>query len=123
MKDGMNYAPTGKPDPVCKSGGFLVGVIGLDHGHINGMCNGLVEAGAVVRLVYDDDTLRATAFAERYPGASVATSMEQVFEDPSIHLIASAAIPPSPPIPGWLASSRLTGLPLMALASGGMGGW
>lgn len=93
MKDGMNYAPTGKPDPVCKSGEFLVGVIGLDHGHINGMCNGLVEAGAVVRLVYDDDAQRATAFAERYPGARVATSMEQVFEDPSIHLIASAAIP------------------------------
>ena len=41
--DGQTYAPTGKPAPVCEKGEFLVGVIGLDHGHIYGMCNGLME--------------------------------------------------------------------------------
>jgi len=44
--NGMNYAPRGKSAPVCAKGDFRVGVIGLDHGHIFGMCNGLVEAGA-----------------------------------------------------------------------------
>ena len=42
---GMDYAPKGKAEPVCAKGEFPVGVIGLDHGHIYGMCNGLQEAG------------------------------------------------------------------------------
>ena len=53
--DGQNYAPKGKSDPVCAPGEFPVGVIGLDHGHIFGMCNGLMEAGAGIDYVYDPD--------------------------------------------------------------------
>ena len=45
-KDGMNYAPKGKENKVVKPGEFVVGVTALDHGHINGMTNGLLEAGA-----------------------------------------------------------------------------
>ena len=45
-KDGMNYAPKGKPNPVVNKGEFVFAVIGLDHGHIYGMSNGLLEAGA-----------------------------------------------------------------------------
>ena len=45
--DGMNYAPVGKPDPVVKPGEFVFAAIGLDHGHIYGMTNGLLEAGTV----------------------------------------------------------------------------
>ena len=40
--------PKGKPNPVVKPGEFLFAAIGLDHGHINGQCNGLIEAGAEV---------------------------------------------------------------------------
>ena len=47
--DGMNYAPKGKPNPVVKPGEFIFSVIALDHGHIFGMCNGLVEAGATIK--------------------------------------------------------------------------
>ncbi|GMA58939.1 hypothetical protein GCM10025858_34420 [Alicyclobacillus sacchari] len=43
-RDGMNYAPQGKPNPVCEKGEFRFAAIGLDHGHIYGMCNGLIEA-------------------------------------------------------------------------------
>ena len=43
-QDGMNYAPTGRPKPVCSPGDFVFAAVGLDHGHINGMCNGLIEA-------------------------------------------------------------------------------
>ena len=45
-KDGSSYAPKGKANVVCAPGEFPVGVIGLDHLHILGMCNGLTEAGA-----------------------------------------------------------------------------
>ena len=44
--DGMIYAPRGKPNPVVGPDEFIVAAIGLDHGHIYGMCNGLIEAGA-----------------------------------------------------------------------------
>ena len=45
-KDGMNYAPQGKINHVVEPGEFNVGITALDHGHINGMTNGLIEAGA-----------------------------------------------------------------------------
>jgi len=91
--DGQQYAPEGKPQPVCKKGEFLVGVIGLDHGHIFGMCNGLSEAGADIAFVYDSDVKKVEAFQEKFPSAKQATSKLEVLEDPSLHLIASAGIP------------------------------
>ena len=52
-QDGMNYAPKGKINRVVEPGEFNVGVTALDHGHINGMTNGLIEAGATIKYVYD----------------------------------------------------------------------
>ena len=60
--DGMNYAPQGKPDPVVKKGEFRFAAIGLDHGHIYGQCNGLLEAGAELVAVYDFDSAKVDAF-------------------------------------------------------------
>ncbi len=92
-KDGMNYAPEGKKlEPVCKKGDFRVGVIGLDHGHITGMCSGLVEAGAEITMVYDPDAAKAEGFAARFPGTKIAARREDVLEDKSIQMIASAAV-------------------------------
>lgn len=54
-KDGMNYAPKGKPCPVVKPGEFIFAAIGLDHGNIYGMSNGLLEAGADIKWAYDPD--------------------------------------------------------------------
>ena len=53
--DGMNYAPKGKPNIVVQKGEFVFAAIALDHGHIYGMCNGLQEAGAELKWVYDQD--------------------------------------------------------------------
>jgi len=92
-ESGMNYAPKGKPSPVVKPGEFIFAAIGLDHGHIGGMCNGLVEAGASLKLVYDPDTDKAEKLAANFPGAKVACSEEEVFQDKEIALVASAAIP------------------------------
>ena len=92
-KDGMNYAPKGKPNPVVKEGEFQIAAAALDHGHIFGMCNGLVEGGATLKWVYDPDPKKVAAFLEAFPGVGVAESLEQVLNDPEIKLVAAAAIP------------------------------
>ncbi|MCU0791760.1 MAG: Gfo/Idh/MocA family oxidoreductase [Opitutaceae bacterium] len=91
--DGMNYAPQGKPSPVVKPGEFVFAATNLDHGHIHGQCNGLVEAGGQLKWVFDADTAKAQALAARYPGAQVARSLEQILDDSAVHLVAAAAIP------------------------------
>lgn len=91
-KDGMNYAPKGKPNPVVGKGEFLFAAIGLDHGHIYGMCNGLIEAGADLVAVYDPDPNKVERFVETYPQAKAASSEEEILNDPSIRLVAGAAI-------------------------------
>ncbi|MCP1312021.1 Gfo/Idh/MocA family protein [Paenibacillus tyrfis] len=91
--DGMNYAPQGKPNPVVKPGEFAFAAIGLDHGHIFGMCNGLMEAGADLVAVYDPDPAKVEAFVKRYPQAKAAASEEEILHDPSIQLVAAAAVP------------------------------
>ena len=91
--DGMNYAPQGKPSPVVKPGEFIFAAVHLDHGHINGQCNGLVEAGGQLKWVYDADTAKAEALAARFPGAKVARSLDEVLADPAVQLVAAAAIP------------------------------
>ena len=83
--DGQFYAPKGKPSPVCKPGEFKIGVIGLDHGHIYGMCNGLTEAGATVEAVYDPDPAKVGAFRKQYPEARIALR----FTDPLQLLVAT----------------------------------
>jgi predicted dehydrogenase len=89
---GMNYAPKGKPNPVVGPGEFKIAAVRLDHGHINGMCNGLTEAGATVKWVYDADPKKTDAFRKTYPEAAVAPSLEAVLDDPEIKLVACAAV-------------------------------
>lgn len=91
--DGMNYAPQGKPNPVVKAGEFRFAAIGLDHGHITGMCNGLIEAGAELAWVYDLDPARVAAFQATFPQAQAAASEAQILDDPAIRLVACAAVP------------------------------
>jgi predicted dehydrogenase len=90
--DGMNYAPKGKPNPVVGPGEFNFAAVRLDHGHIYGMCNGLTEAGATVKWVYDADPKKTDAFLLKYPQAKVARSMDEVLSDPDVKLVASSAI-------------------------------
>lgn len=91
--DGMNYAPQGKPRPVVKPGEFIFAAVALDHGHIYGMCNGLIEAGATLKSVYDPDPAKVAAFCQRYPGVKPAASEMEILEDPEVMLVAGAAVP------------------------------
>ncbi|MCL1987151.1 MAG: Gfo/Idh/MocA family oxidoreductase [Firmicutes bacterium] len=91
--DGMNYAPKGKPNPVVKAGEFVFAAIGLDHGHIGGMCNGLIEAGATLKYIYDSDADRLARYLKEYPTAKAATSEDEILNDSEVKLIANAGIP------------------------------
>ncbi|MBB6730130.1 Gfo/Idh/MocA family protein [Cohnella zeiphila] len=93
--DGMNYAPVSaaKPKPVCRPGEFVFASAALDHGHIYGQTNGLLEAGATLKWVYDPDPAKVAQFIEKYPQAKAADSLETVLADPEVRLVAAAAIP------------------------------
>ncbi len=90
--DGMNYAPKGKPNPVVAPGEFQFAAIGLDHGHVYGMCNGLIEAGGELVYVYDPDPEKVGRFLQQYPQVQAALSEAEIFADDRIQLVASANI-------------------------------
>jgi predicted dehydrogenase len=91
--DGMNYAPQGQAKAVCAPGEFRFAAVGLDHGHINGQCNGLIEAGGELTLVFDPDPAKVEQFRRTYPDVKAARSAAEVLEDPSIRLVTSACVP------------------------------
>ena len=91
-KDGMNYAPKGKPSPVVAPGEFCIAAIALDHGHIYGMCNGLTEAGAKEKWVYDPDAEKVRRFLEAFPEAKAASGEEEILSDPEVKLVCGAAV-------------------------------
>lgn len=92
VSDGMNYAPKGKPAPVVKPGEFIFSAAHLDHGHIYGMTNGLLEAGGTLKYVYDPDPNKVAQFVKTYPQVQVALSEEQVMEDRETHMVCGAHI-------------------------------
>jgi predicted dehydrogenase len=91
--DGMNYAPQGKARPVVKPGEFVFAAAFLEHGHIYGQCNGLLEAGAELKWVYDADPKKVEAFLAKCPQAKVARSFDEILADPAVKLVAAAAVP------------------------------
>jgi predicted dehydrogenase len=93
VSEGMNYAPEGKPHPVCRPGEFALAAVHLDHGHIYGMCGGLVEAGADVKWVYDPDPAKVDHFRVKFPAARVARSLDEILDDDAVQLVAGAAVP------------------------------
>lgn len=90
--DGMNYAPKGISRPVVKPGEFVFAVTALNHGHIYGMTNGLLEAGATLKYVYDPDPVKVKAFMSEYPQVKEAESLSQILQDKAVALVAAAAI-------------------------------
>jgi predicted dehydrogenase len=91
--DGMNYAPQGKPRPVVGPGEFIFAAAHLEHGHIYGQCNGLLEAGGELKWVYDPDPKKVDAFRAKYPQARVARDLAEILDDPAVHLVTAAAVP------------------------------
>ena len=93
MKEGMSYAPKGKLAPVVKPGDFTFAAVALEHGHIYGQCNGLLEAGAELRYVYDPDPAKIAQFCKTFPQVKLVDALDHILDDPEIKLVAAAAIP------------------------------
>lgn len=68
-------------------------VIGLNHGHIYGMVDSLIGGGGRLVAVYSREAELLPRFTQRYPTVKVAKSENEIIEDDSIQLIASAGIP------------------------------
>ena len=68
-------------------------VIGLNHGHIYGVVEALIEGGGELVAVYSREPELLTGFTRRYPKVKIAKSENEILEDNSIQLVASAGIP------------------------------
>ena len=90
--DGMNYAPQGRPQPVVKPGEFVFSCARIDHGHIYGMCNGLLEAGGTLKYVYDPDPNKVAQFVKTYPQAKPVDSLDAILEDQDTLMVLSSAV-------------------------------
>ena len=62
-------------------------------GHIYGMCNGLTEAGGLLKSVYDPDPKKVEAFCKAFPGVKVASSEAEILDDKEVMMVAGAAVP------------------------------
>lgn len=92
ISDAMRYAPQIKPTPVVRPGEFVFSAMRLDHGHIGGMCDALIQAGATLKYVYDPDPQKVANFQKSFPQAIAARCEEEVLEDRDTRLIAAAAV-------------------------------
>ena len=68
-------------------------VIGLNHGHIYSMVDALITGGGEIVSVYAREPELLQAFIKRFPKVKTAKSEEEILEDKSIQLVASASIP------------------------------
>jgi predicted dehydrogenase len=80
--------PPPKPEHTIK-----FAVIGIDHNHILGITDALKRGGGELVKVHSTNQAALADFQKRYPEAKVAASEDEILNDPSIQLVASAAIP------------------------------
>jgi len=68
-------------------------VIGLNHGHIFGMVDSLIAGGGELVAVYSRESELLPGFTHRFPNVKIAKSEDEILDDNSIQLVASAGIP------------------------------
>ena len=68
-------------------------VIGLDHAHILGMTAAVVRGGGQMVAFYSELPKEIAGFQKLYPNARLTKSEDEILNDPSIQLVASASIP------------------------------
>jgi predicted dehydrogenase len=68
-------------------------VIGLDHAHIMGMTAAVIRGGGELVAFYSTLPKAVANFQKTYPQARLVKSEDEILNDPSIQLVASASIP------------------------------
>ncbi len=93
--DGRLFVPSSdvKTDTIVKPGEFNFAVLGLVHGHINGIIAGLKGCGATLKSFWDEDEKRCSDFSLRYPEAEQCKSVDDILDDKSINLVINCIRP------------------------------
>lgn len=93
-RDGMNYAPEMKPAKVVEEGEFVFAATHFDHGHIYGQIRGLLSAGGVCKYIFEprDEKLDPVKDVLEQVAQRV-DSLDEILNDPAVHLVTAAAIP------------------------------
>jgi predicted dehydrogenase len=68
-------------------------VIGINHSHINAMVEAVIRGGGEMVSFYAKEPDLASAFAKKFPQAKLASSENEILEDPSIQVVLSSGIP------------------------------
>jgi predicted dehydrogenase len=68
-------------------------VIGLDHAHIMGITAAVIRGGGQLVAFYSELPKEIAGYQKIYPNARLARSEDEILNDPSIQLVASASIP------------------------------
>lgn len=90
---GFDYVPDGGAARVIGKGELFFAAAGLAHGHILAQTQGLENAGAECKWVWDSDPKKVEGFLARFPHAKRAESLAQILDDPEIKLVANASVP------------------------------
>lgn len=84
-------APSG-PEPTARHR-IRFSVIGLDHSHIYSMTDALIRGGGTPVAVHARDPAQIAPFRRRYGDVKVARGEQEILDDRSVQLVASASIP------------------------------
>ncbi len=76
-----------------RSQGIRFAAIGLNHGHIYGQVQAMLEAGGELVSFYAIEPDLIERFQKRFPDAKLASEEAEILEDSSIQLVVSASIP------------------------------
>lgn len=92
---GIDYAPESHVAKAKIDNDYVIAAIGIDHGHIFGMLEGLIDAGAIIKYIIDTTGIAANnlkLLKEKYPEAQVMKDITAVMKDPEVNLICTSTI-------------------------------
>lgn len=72
--------------------GFPIGVVGINHGHINGQVDLMLDAGCTLVAYHAIEDDLAAEFSKRFPDARRVADEREILEDPSILMVVGAGI-------------------------------
>jgi predicted dehydrogenase len=78
---------------VIPPGKIKFAVININHPHIYGMTDAIKRGGGELVALYAKEPDLVAAFAKAYPEAKLATSEDEILNDPTIQLVLSSGIP------------------------------
>jgi predicted dehydrogenase len=93
-RDGQSFKPQfSKTRKVVQPGEFVFAAAYFDHGHIHGQIEGLIQAGGVLKYIYDPNPERIAGVIKNHPEAKLVSNFEEILDDSKIHMVTAAAVP------------------------------